>query len=227
MSNQVQGMADVRDMYMAHNMFRREFSLVPGLLRGTPEGDTSRSRIVGAHVDLLCRILHAHHEGEDELVWPKLHDRGGAVAAELVPVMEGQHAAIEDALKRVNELLPVWRETATEGAKLADVFDDLYARLCEHMKMEEDNILPLAEKYITATEWNGLGGHGMAAFSKKELPLCFGFVMYETDPVVIKTVLNHMPLPARLLLPRIAPRMYASHALRVHGTATPVTAPAG
>ena len=65
MTTRVEPMADIRDMYMAHGMFRREFGLVPGLIRAVPEGDLERSRVVGRHIDLLSRILHAHHEGED------------------------------------------------------------------------------------------------------------------------------------------------------------------
>jgi hemerythrin-like domain-containing protein len=211
MGKQAQGMADVRDMYMAHTMFRREFSLIPGLLRGAPEGDTGRSEVVGVHIDLLCRILHAHHEGEDLLLWPKLHERAGADAAEIVSTMQEHHAAIETALGRANELLPAWRVTALGGKELADVFDELYVVLGTHMTMEEERILPLAEKYVSAGEWKGLGGHGMEAFSKKELPLCFGLVMYETDPDLVKAVLEDAPLAARLLVPRIAPRKFASH----------------
>ncbi|MEU8301185.1 hypothetical protein AB0C04_28350 [Micromonospora sp. NPDC048909] len=45
--------------------------------------------------------------------------------------------------------------------------------------------------------------------------------MYEGDPEVIKHVLAEAPLPARLLMPIIGPRLYAAHAKRVHGTATP------
>ncbi|MGW5555693.1 hypothetical protein ACWER9_00525 [Micromonospora sp. NPDC003944] len=34
-------------------------------------------------------------------------------------------------------------------------------------------------------------------------------------------MLAHAPLPARLLMPIVAPRLFARHAGRVHGTATP------
>ncbi|TFV29675.1 hypothetical protein E4K10_49000 [Streptomyces sp. T1317-0309] len=61
----------------------------------------------------------------------------------------------------------------------------------------------------------------MAESPKKTLPLAFGMVMYEGDPEVVKAVLAHGPLPARILVPIIGPRLYASHAERVHGTSTP------
>jgi hypothetical protein len=61
----------------------------------------------------------------------------------------------------------------------------------------------------------------MAGSPKNDLPLIFGMMMYEADPAVIKAVLANAPLPARLILPITAPRLYASHARRVHGTSTP------
>ncbi|MEU7358046.1 MULTISPECIES: hemerythrin domain-containing protein [Streptomyces] len=62
---------------MAHAALRREFRLLPQLVRDVVPGDATRAAVVGAHADLVCRVLHTHHEGEDALLWPKLLDRGG------------------------------------------------------------------------------------------------------------------------------------------------------
>jgi len=221
MTRQPDAMADVRDMYMIHTMFRREFGLIPGLLRGVSAGDKKRSEVVSAHIDLLCRFVHIHHDGEDSILWPKLRERGGDGVARIVSAMEEQHRAIEVALGRVAERLPAWRATARGGMELARAFENLFIVLTEHLATEEQRILPLAEKYITAAEWKSIGNHGMNVFSKKELPLCFGLAMYEADLDVVKGVLADAPLPARLLIPFVAPRVFASHAKRVHGTATP------
>ncbi|WP_127502948.1 hemerythrin domain-containing protein [Actinoplanes solisilvae] len=214
-------MADVRDMYMAHTMFRREFGLLPQLIRDVREGDVARAKIVGAHAELLCLILHLHHEGEDMYVWPKLHARAGAEAEAIVPTMEAQHHTIEESVALINKLLPPWVATARDGAELADAFDALRAALLEHMALEEREILPLAERFMTAKEWHQLGEHGMKDAPKSALPLGFGMVMYEGDPDTIKSVLANAPLPARLLMPLIGPRIYAKHARKVHGTPTP------
>ncbi|MFC5923940.1 hemerythrin domain-containing protein [Micromonospora vulcania] len=214
-------MADVRDMYMAHTMFRREFRLLPQLVRDVAPGDIQRAEIVATHADKVCLILHLHHEGEDKAVWPRLLERGGEATAAIVPTMEGQHHGIESALETVTALLPTWRSTAQGGEEVAAALDLLLDRLLEHMALEEKEILPLAEKYITAAEWAELGEHGLANSPKKELPLAFGMVMYEGDPEVIKAVLAHAPLVARLVMPILAPRLYASHAKRVYGTPTP------
>ncbi|MCA2230045.1 hemerythrin domain-containing protein [Nonomuraea aurantiaca] len=219
-------MADVRDMYMAHTMIRREFGLLPQLVRDVKPRDTQRSEAVGAHADFMCGLLHFHHEGEDVVLWPLLQERGGEEAESIVPVMEKQHDAIESANAEAMRLLVAWRSTATGTEELAAVFDRLLAALLEHMVMEEERILPLAEKYVTAAEWRKLGEHGMDEMPKKLLPLAFGMVMYEGDPEVIRAVLAEAPALARLLMPFIASRLYARHAKRVHGTATPPRATA-
>jgi hemerythrin-like domain-containing protein len=214
-------MADVRDMYMAHTMMRREFRLLPQLIRDVAPGDTRRAAVVSNHAEIICLVLHLHHEGEDIVLWPLLLERGGAETAAIVPTMEEQHHGIETALKRAQELLPVWKATAQKGEELAAAFEVLLDRLVEHMALEEKEILPLAEKYVTSAEWIGLGEHALNHSPKKALPLGVGMAMYEGDHEVMKEVLTHAPLPARLIMPVLAPRLYASHAKKVYGTRTP------
>ncbi|RKN27326.1 hemerythrin domain-containing protein [Micromonospora musae] len=220
-------MADIRDMFMAHTMLRREFSLLPQLVRGVAAGDTRRAAVVAEHAELLCNILHRHHEGEDLELWPRLHERAGAAAEAIVATMEAQHHAIEEAHAEVVGLLPGWRSTAQGGTELADALERLRVALIEHMAMEETEILPLAEKYVTAAEWKKLGEHGMASTPKKDVPLAVGMVLYEGDREVVNEVLAEAPLPIRLLMPIIGRRRYAAHARRVHGTATPPRIGAG
>ncbi|PRX60382.1 hemerythrin HHE cation binding domain-containing protein [Nonomuraea fuscirosea] len=216
-----QPMADVRDMFMVHTMMRREFGLLPQLVREVTAGDTHRSTVVGRHAALMCVVLHLHHEGEDLILWPLLLERGGAQASIFVPKVEDQHHGIEAALEEVKELLPAWTATAHNGERLAEAFEVLRDRLQEHMAVEEEEILPLAAKVVTAAEWAQLGEHSLSNSPKKDLPLVFGMGMYEGDPDVVKEVLSHAPPAARLIMPLLAPRLYARHAKRLYGTATP------
>ena len=219
--NRNEPLADVRDMYMVHTMMRREFTLLPDAVRRVAAGDRRRAEVVGAHVQLLSRIVHLHHEGEDLLLWPLLHERGGAEAEAIVPTMQAQHHAIEEAAKAVDRLLPVWRSTGRDGAALADALTRLQEVLVEHMALEERELLPLAERYITAPEWRKLGEHSLNETPKKDLPLEFGMASYEGDAEVIRGVLQEVPQPMRLLVPIIGRRAYAKQAREVYGTANP------
>ncbi|MFJ4985347.1 hemerythrin domain-containing protein [Streptomyces sp. NPDC088732] len=214
-------MADTREMYMAHTALRREFRLLPALIRSVAPGDTRRAEVVGAHAALVCRVLHTHHEGEDLLLWPKLVERAGEQAEAIVPTMEQQHHAIDALHTEVTGLIAGWRSTGRDGERLADAFERLLTVLIEHMALEEKEILPLAAQHVTAAEWHQLGEHGMAHTPKKDLPLVFGMAMYEGDPEVVKAVLATAPLPVRLIVPTLGRRRYAAHARSVHGTASP------
>jgi hypothetical protein len=57
--------ADVRPMVMLDNALRREFRLLPPLVRGVPNAGTGRTQIVAGHIGFLTNILQAHHQGED------------------------------------------------------------------------------------------------------------------------------------------------------------------
>jgi hypothetical protein len=216
-------MADVRDMYLTHVLLRREFSQAPTLVRGVPEGDVKRAEVISRHITVISTLLHAHHGGEDALLWPKLLERGPAEIASAVHMMESHHESIEQANGEIAAALTGWRRDASfpHREALAAALDRLIAVLVEHTALEEQHILPLAEKYVTAAEWQELGAHAMGEVPKKHLPLAFGMAMYEGDPEVVQAVLAQAPLIARLLMPVIGPRAYAAHARRLHGTATP------
>jgi hypothetical protein len=58
--------ADARDMFVVHAMFRREFGLMPGLVRAVAAGDSARAALVADHVALMSEGPAAHHQGEDD-----------------------------------------------------------------------------------------------------------------------------------------------------------------
>lgn len=67
--------SDPFQMAMIHRTFRTEFGNLPGLIRAVTPGDTKRSRFVGNYLDDMIAVLHHHHAAEDEVLWPKLHER--------------------------------------------------------------------------------------------------------------------------------------------------------
>ena len=48
--SKTQPMADSRDMIVIHDMFRREFKAIPGLVSGVPGTDAAKVGIVADHV---------------------------------------------------------------------------------------------------------------------------------------------------------------------------------
>lgn len=210
---------DTREMVAVHSAFRREFRQAPGLIASVADGDGERARTVRDHLRMCLDMLHRHHAGEDELLWPKLLDRVPADLAPIVELMERQHDGIHAALEQVRPLLERWSADARadDRARLVEAVERLEVLLVEHLDVEERQLLPIAGRSLTQAEWDELGEHGMGGIPKRRLPMTFGMIMKDADPDVIRQMLTHAPAPVRVVLPRLAPRAYARYARAVHG----------
>ena len=216
-------LVDVRDMLVVHTALLREFRLAPAAVRRTTRGDRKQARAVDGHVGLLCDMLHHHHAGEDELLWPKLRDRTPPAALADIEHVEAQHHGLDAALADVHDLRAAWVDdpTAEAGDELAAGLARLHTLLADHLDLEESRLLPMAASVLTPAEWKEIGDHGAASTPKSMLMLAFGMFAYEGDPAVLRDMLASAPPPVRALVPRIAPRAYAKRARRVYGTARP------
>jgi hemerythrin-like domain-containing protein len=210
-------------MSMVHTMFRREFAALPALVRDVAAGDTERAQVIDEHIRFLTAVLDGHHRAEDTHLWPKLLDRGSDEVAPVVHAMEDHHERIEQLTARTAAALGEWRQApaAERGELLADVLDVLLGVLQEHMSLEEQRILPLVEKCVTAAEWHAMAGDAGAALPPATLPLVFGMAVYEADPEVVRSTLSGFPPEVRTMLEEQGPRDFAAHSERVHGTPTP------
>lgn len=216
--------ADVRDMYMAHTMFRREIGLAPALVRGVVRGDAERAVIVADHLQFVDTVLHHHHDGEDTHLWPRLLTRGGAEAAAVVRVMEDQHEAIDKAGAEVRDRSAAWRVTAApeDGEALANALQHLLALLVEHLATEEEQALPLIEKHITAAEWGQMVAEGGEGLAPEDMALIFGMMAYEAEPDTVRDIVASMPPEVGPVMAEMAGHAFAQYAQRVHGTPTPL-----
>lgn len=214
---------DVRTMAVVQTVYRREFRLAAGLVRGVPPGETARARVVADHLGWLGDHLHRHHTVEDLLLWPLLLDRVPDELAPVVHLMETQHRAVDDLQGQVGEVLPRWRATAdtADRDRLAGLLDRLYVHLVEHLDAEEQRLLPIAARAVTQAEWDAMGEAAHREAARRDLLLALGMVAYEGDPVLVAGVLAGASAPVRTIAPPLARRAFRRHARRVHGTPTP------
>jgi hemerythrin-like domain-containing protein len=136
-----------------------------------PAGDVARAKTVAAHITELAQMLHHHHQGEDELLWPRLNQRV-ALRRALIDRMEEEHAAVSRLIQETEELVPSWAGTADVEARdrLAGVLQELSAALDAHLEEEEREVLPLVREHITGAEWAELGERGMGTSSRTPRP---------------------------------------------------------
>jgi hemerythrin-like domain-containing protein len=214
---------DRREMVMVHDMLRREFGLLPGLVAEVRVADRDRALTIAAHIDGLTTVLHHHHRSEDSFVWPLLVDRCSDSAAVLTGRMERQHEELAVRLDAVDAALSVWRDVVSAVSRqvLVDALKLLIPPLRHHLHDEEDGVLPLMEQHVTAAEWNQMVQQGAAEADPEDLPLGFGMLMYEGDPEVIDQAIANLPAEARPVVKQLAAQAFAAHSEKVHGTATP------
>ena len=216
-------LADARDMFAAHTMFRREFGLMPGLVRAVAVGDTQRSAQVADHIVVVSGVLNHHHSGEDKYIWPRLRERCPDDCAPLVDVMEDQHHAIHNGLLQVAQAGQAWRDSAAADARdaLAGAIDRLLPVMNEHLALEEDRVVPLIEKFVTQAEYGRVAQEQGAEVPPDKLPAVFGMFMYEGDPAAIDLAVADMPAEVQPVIRDLAPKAYAAYAQELYGTATP------
>jgi hemerythrin-like domain-containing protein len=218
-----QPMADSRDMVVVHDMFRREFTAIPDLVGAVGEGDATVVAHVSDHVVWMVKFLHAHHEGEDMLVWPKLLERCPTETEPLIFTMEAQHHGLAEALDLLEAKALKWRKTSAtdERDSLASAATDLLPRIAEHLDLEERQMLSLIDRYLTEKEWKQVGGSGLKKMSLSQLTVAFGMILHNATPQQVKIMRDTIPRLPYAIFSRFGPRAYAKHAQRLRGATSP------
>jgi hemerythrin-like domain-containing protein len=219
--------AMTREMIMVHTGLRREFGLMPEVVRGVSDGDWERAQIVADYIELIGTTLEHHHIGEDQHIWPRLLQRCPAEILPLVHGMEKQHARIATLDGALTKGIAAWRADAKAANREAvlGTLGVLLPVLREHLGAEEEYVLPLVERHITGDEWDAMVAESASAFPPDMRPLLFGIMMYEGDPTAVGEALDKMPDDVRRLITEAAPRLYGDYAERVYGTRTPELLP--
>jgi Hemerythrin HHE cation binding domain len=204
---------DVRDMAIIHRTFRRAYDESARLVRAAPAPSPGRVTFLADHIDFAIAMLHVHHEGEDELLYPKLIERVPEQAP-MTEEVEHEHQLVKTALDAASAASATWRQrpSAETGEALAAALDQLNAVAQRHLDDEEQKILPLAAVTLTQQEWDALGKHGVAQIPRNKRGIAFGMILDplgEADRAYMKGVL---PPPVRMLSPLLIERPWKKYA---------------
>jgi hemerythrin-like domain-containing protein len=141
-----------------------------------------------------------HHRKESELLFPKLRARS-PLARDLLDHLDEDHAHGERNIRNLEhallafEMLGESRRAAFEQA--VDRYVEFYLT---HMGTEEREILPLAERVLTAQDWADLD----EAFSANRDPLT-GHEPEDEYRALFSRIVNAVPAPIGLGAPDEAP----------------------
>ncbi|WP_245717604.1 hemerythrin domain-containing protein [Nocardia jejuensis] len=210
---------DTADMVLVHRAFRRHFDALPALVGGVADGDTTRARRLVEFLTELDTGLHHHHSAEDELMWPLLLERAETDGA-LILRMEEQHERIAELIARADRHAAEFATAAHPQVRehLVATLSALATALDEHMTEEETFVLPLAERVMTAHEWEALGERGRGAVPKDRQLVFLGFVLQGVPHADRRKFLSDMPFAARVAWRLLGRRAFAKEYRSIYGT---------
>jgi len=204
---------DVRDMAIIHCTFRSAYEESARLVRAAPTPSPGRVTFLADHIDFGIAVLHHHHEGEDEMLYPKLVERVPEQAP-MTEHVEHEHLAIKTALDEASAACAAWRQrpSAETGEALAASLDHLNEVVQPHLDDEEQKVVPLAAVTLTQKEWDAMGKHGVASIPPKMRGVALGMMLEPLDESDRAYMMKHVPAPVRMLYPFLVERPWKKYA---------------
>lgn len=213
--------SDPFEMALVHRAFHRELHNATGLVRSATAGDTSRSAVVGEHIDFMLTAIHHHHLAEDAVVWPRLSARRPGRAAE-VHRMEDAHRGIADASERVRAAAARWADSGDPSLadQLVPLVEEFLSRIDEHFDDEERNVVPLIAEYLSPRQWRKFLAHGSAFVrTHPRRGLALGAMVLDGESAENRRrFLGNVPLPVRTVFNMVGERVYAGYRAEVYGS---------
>jgi hemerythrin-like domain-containing protein len=205
---------DVRDMAIVHRMFSNVYSESARLVRAEPAPAPDRVAFLADHIDFGIAALHHHHEGEDELLYPKLIERvpDQAVMTEQV---EKEHLLIKAALEDASAACAAWRQQPSPetGESLAAALEHLNAVAQPHLDDEEEKVVPLAASTLTQQEWDAMGKYAVARIPRNKRGVAFGMILEPLSDDDRAFMMRTLPAPVRMLYPLLIERPWRKYAV--------------
>jgi hemerythrin-like domain-containing protein len=215
-------LCDTSDMVIVHRMFRRECATLPKLVAAVAGGDVARAHIVARHAREVLDMLHHHHMGEDELLWPRLSART-RFNADLLVRMDSQHQGLAVLLDRAATAFTEWQDAPTvpTSTPLTALLEQLSTGLDEHFDEEEAAILPMVERVITAGEYQEVGQRGLVSIPLARRLIALGYLLEGASPQEQTDFLAAIPRPARLAYRLIGERQHRNETARLRSPLQP------
>jgi hemerythrin-like domain-containing protein len=204
---------DVRDMAIVHRTFRNAYDESARLVRAAPTPSQARVTFLADHIDFAIAMLHVHHDGEDELLYPKLIERVPDQAP-MTEQVEHEHQLIKTALDAASGACTAWRQrpSAETGEALAAALDQLNVVTRRHLDDEEQKVVPLAAVTLTQQEWDALGKHGVAQIPRNKRGIAFGMILDPLSEDDRGYMMRVLPAPVRMLSPFLIERPWNKYA---------------
>lgn len=188
--------SDTSDMPAVHKVFRSSLAATPAFT-ASAAGDPDRRALIANYYANVLAFLEAHHDGEEELVFPLLIERVPESKI-LVEQAKEQHAKVVGLMGAARNSLGSWESNADSDAsgvvQSLQALDDV---LSPHLDQEEAEVVPLAGAHMSIEEWGAMPGHAMMHFQGDKIWLILGLIRENFTQAQRDMMLEHMPPPAR------------------------------
>ncbi len=125
------------------------------LVRQMRYGEEPSFDALNAMVDYLHGFTErVHHPKEDEYLFRSVQARNAA-ASTLIDRLKAEHRAGADKLRRIEQALAMFREQGNaQLAAFSGAIADYAALQWAHAHAEENELIPLAETFLPAADWD-------------------------------------------------------------------------
>jgi hypothetical protein len=182
---------DWSTMLAIHSALRRDLERVARMARQEEPGAGPRLRSSLGWVQFKM-FLVAHHQVEDEVLWPVLRTKVALVPDQVavVDALEAEHAVIEPLLQAIDEA------AADPGPdhRLGDIVDELVGELCGHLAHEESEGRDLIDATLSIEDWQNFGrSHGQRLLG--DASTYVPWLLEGADPATVDRFLASIPPP--------------------------------
>lgn len=187
---------DVSDMKAVHGVFRDTLAAAPTLVGAVELSDAERRELVANFYDNVLSFLHAHHQTEEDLVFPPLRDRCPDQLG-TVERAASQHAEVLGLVDVAEGSLSSWASGDPDAQqRCTDDLSKLAQSLSAHLDEEEEKVLPLCAEHLSVEEWGAAPAHGMALYQGDKVWLILGLIRERMTQFQRDEMLANMPPPA-------------------------------
>ena len=199
--------ADNREYVVVHQALRRTLAR---FANATAKQDPAvLAPVLQDRWSTFVRLLHHHHEGEDEKFFPAIaHATPGANA--LIERLEAEHVELVPKLDKADAAVALFAELPDVETQRAahDAIKDVQDTLVPHLDVEDAELLPIAAEWVDADEWARLGEEAFRSLPKKDLPIAAGALDEVLQDLPKSEWPPPPPLPARVMLALAWRRQY-------------------
>lgn len=204
------GGCDTSDLVMIHGMYRKVFGDAPARVRAVVHGNSAQRDAVVLYLTDISHSLHAHHHGEDELLWNELVTRAPSCAPH-VGQMREQHEAVAALLDVLDAQVVAWHASGSNDDRdaVATTTDEIARVLFAHLGQEERDIVPVAQSSMPQHLWDKLSEHGRASSPRDRQLASLGHILSSMPPDEAAIWMKaNLPLPVRLLWKLVGKRQF-------------------